>query len=53
MHVVINNDPVKKGKKTLDFVKAEMMAIKMIGHSVSLVKKTKFYKACSKCVPRR
>ena len=31
----------KKDKKTLDFLKAEMITIKMIGHSVSLVKKKK------------
>ena len=52
-HVVINNEPDKKDKKTLDFLKAEIITIKMIGHSVSLVKKkTKFYKACSICAPR-
>ena len=38
-HVVINNEPDKKDKKTLDFLKAEIITIKMIGHSVSLVKK--------------
>ena len=40
-HVVINNEPDKKDKKTLDFLKAEIIAIKMIGHSVSLLKKNK------------
>ena len=39
--MVINNEPGKKDKKTLDFLKAEMITIKMIGHSVSLVKKKK------------
>ena len=38
-HVVINNEPDKKDKKTLDFLKAEVITIKMIGHSVSVVKK--------------
>ena len=42
MHVVINNEPGKKESKTLDFLIAEIIAVKMIGHSVFLVKKTKF-----------
>ena len=37
--MVINNKPGKKDKKTLDFLKAEIITIKMIGHSASFVKK--------------
>ena len=43
----------KKDKNTLDFLKVGMISIQMILHLVSLAKKSKFYKTCSKCVPRR
>ena len=46
--MVINNKPGKKDKKTLDFLKPELIKTKMIGHSISLAKKTKFYRTCSK-----
>ena len=41
--MVIDNEPGKKDKKTLDFLKAEMIINKMIGHSVCLVKRSKIF----------
>ena len=43
----------KKDKNTLDFLKMDMIKIEMILHLVSLAKKSKIYKTCSKYAPRR
>ena len=51
--MLIIYEPDKKDKNTLDFLKVDMITIKMILHLVSLAKKSKFYKTCSKCAPRR
>ena len=49
--MLIIYEPDKKDKNTLDFLKVDMKTIKMILHLVSLAKKSKFYKTCSKCAP--
>ena len=51
--MLITYEPDKKDKNTLDFLKVDMITIKMILHLVSLAKKLEFYKTCSKCAPRR
>ena len=44
-------EPDKKDKNALDSLKLDMITIKIILHLVSLAKRSKFYKTCSKCVP--
>ena len=51
--MLIIYEPDKKEKNILDFLKVDMIIIKMILHLGSLAKKPKFYKTCSKCAPRR
>ena len=51
--MLIIYEPDKKDKNNSDFLKVGMIIIKMILHLVSLAKKPKVYKACSKCAPRR
>ena len=51
--MLIIYEPDKKEKNTLDFLKVDMIIIKMILYLVSLAKKPKFYKTCPKCAPRR
>ena len=51
--MLITYESDKKDKNTLDFLKVDMITIKMILHLVSLAIKLKFYKTCSKCAPRR
>ena len=46
-------EPDKKNKNTLDFLKVDIITIKMILHLVSLAKKPKLYMTCSKCAPWR
>ena len=43
----------KKDKNILDLLKVDTITIKMILHLLSLAEKSKFYKTCSKRVPRR
>ena len=51
--MLIIYEPDKKDKNSLDFLKVDMITIKMILNLVSLAKKSKFYKTCSKCAPWR
>ena len=51
--MLIIYEPDRKDKNTLDFLKADMITIKMILDLLILAKKSKFYKPCSKCARRR
>ena len=51
--MLIIYDLDKKDKNTLDFLKVDMITMEVTLHLVSLAKKSKFYKTCSKCAPRR
>ena len=49
--MLIIYEPDKKDKNTMDFLKVDVITIKMILHLVSLAKKSIFYKTCPKCAP--
>ena len=51
--MLIIYEPDKKDKNIMDFLKVDVITIKMILHLVSLAKKSIFYKTCPKCAPWR